>query len=535
MLGMPKAKQKTGLTLSRLTTAVLLAGVAAFAGLYLASIGPYWNISPDSSSYVGWGRSLAAGAGWGSPPINPPLTAFVFAAVLRIFPSGYLALNALTPLLILLALGFAYLLVERRAGRNVALLVILLSLAATPLYRASTQLLSEPVYMVCSLAALYLLDGYPSRGNASVPGAGGVESPLRTWLAGLLLLAAALTRTIGVALALAVLLVQAIAWLRERRQPRFVLTGFALAALASVPLWQAYSGRGYASGWFRMFVLRDPWTPSAGSLSATDLFARVLDNLALLPRTGGMLLNGWARDSAALHLVLQAAGLLAICWGLLRALRQRVGVTELYLGLYTLVVTAHLLAGGGADYRFMIPVAPLLFYYAIDAARQLARMLTRPSPVRAGSRVLGGLAALFLFGYLRIGWDRATRGVAEAHYSPFGESLIKRPENFDLQRLAFWLKRHSRPEDRYAAAQRSMLTVLSERRGEDVLLVHTHPRDAFVARLAERDVRYLLVDRGNRPLGDSLLAVVRAYPASFRLVWELPAALLYEVTAKRQE
>ena len=36
----------------------------------------------------------------------------------------------------------------------------------------------------------------------------------------------------------------------------------------------AYNGNGYssyASGWFRMFVLRDPWAPSAGPLSSSSL------------------------------------------------------------------------------------------------------------------------------------------------------------------------------------------------------------------------------------------------------------------------
>lgn len=521
--------EQAGLTRPRLTTAILLAGIAGFAGLYLASIGPYWNISPDSASYVGWGRSLAAGAGWGSPPINPPLTAFVFAAVLRVFPTGYLALNALTPLLIFLSLGFAYRLLERRGGRNVALLAVLLSLAATPLYRSSTQLLSEPAYLVLSMAALCLLDGFPLRSNGADPGteeAG--PRPLHAWLGGILLVATALTRTIGIALALAVLLVQAIGWLRRRQRPRLVLTAFALASLASVVLWQAYSGTSYAGGWFRMFVLQDPWTPGAGSLSATGLLDRGRDNIGLLPRPGGMLLNGWATDHHTLDLLLQTAGTLAIVWGLLLSVRRRAGVTELYLGLYAVVVTAHMLVGGDGEYRFLVPVAPLLFYYALVAARHAGQSLAtarRPVPTLLST----GLGALFLFGYLRIGWDRATRGVAEAHYSPFADYPIKRPENFDAERLALWLKQHSKPDDRYAAAQRDMFDVLSERRGEDILLSHTQPHEALVARLLRGGVRYLLVDHSGPALGDSLLAVVRAYPERFRLIWKLPAASLYEV------
>jgi hypothetical protein len=300
-------------------------------------------------------------------------------------------------------------------------------------------------------------------------------------------------------------------------------------------MWQAYSGTSYASGWFRMFVLRDPWTPSAGTLSAAGLLERVRDNLSLLPSAGGVLLNGLAGAHPKLDLLLQMVGTLAIAWGLLVSLRRRAGVTEFYLALYAIVVAAHMLAGGGGDYRLLVPVAPLLFFYAIEAARQAGRRFVQANAGRGMPIVLGGVAGLYLLGYLSIGWDQAVQGVADAHYTPFGDYPIKRLQNLDAERLALWLKNHSRPEDRYAAAQRDMFDVLSERRGDDILLSHMHLREAFVARLDQGGVRYLLVDRSRPALGDSLLAVVRAYPERFRLIWELPAASLYEVTPKLKE
>jgi hypothetical protein len=178
-------------------------------------------------------------------------------------------------------------------------------------------------------------------------------------------------------------------------------------------------------------------------------------------------------------------------------------------------------------------VAPLLFFYALGALRHLARSLASARPGSGTTFLVQGVAVLLLAVYLGLGWKRATRGVAEAHSSPFGDYPIKRPENFDAQRLALWMRDHSGPEDRYAAAQRDMFDVLSERRGDDVLLSHTSPPEAFVARLEQGRVRYLLVDRKIPALRDALLAVVQAHPEKFRLIQELPAAILYEVTDRK--
>src|SRR5437870_4640091 len=65
---------------------VLLAVIALLAVLYLASIGPYWNISPDSATYVGWAKALVAGVPFARGPVQPPVTSFIYAAVLTVFP-----------------------------------------------------------------------------------------------------------------------------------------------------------------------------------------------------------------------------------------------------------------------------------------------------------------------------------------------------------------------------------------------------------------------------------------------------------------
>src|SRR6185436_9841700 len=98
-------------------------------------------------------------------PALPPMTSLLYAPLLALFPGSYLALNALTRVLLFVALGFFYALLVRRSGSLHALLVVLLTLASVSFYHASTQLLSEPAYMVFSSAALLLVDSRVNSGG----------------------------------------------------------------------------------------------------------------------------------------------------------------------------------------------------------------------------------------------------------------------------------------------------------------------------------------------------------------------------------
>ncbi len=512
-------------------TIILVGLITIFIGFYVASVGPYWNISPDSATYVGWARSLAAGREWGSPPPIPPVTSLVFAAVLTLFPAGYVALNVATKLLIFGGLALAFVLVRRHAGPTVAALAVLLSLASTQVYHASVQLLSEPAYMFLSMAALVMLD-VPATVSPDAVERSRVPR-LQDWISGALLLAVVMTRTIGITLPLAVLLVEGKALADRRGRLRLWVVLTSLLAISAVFAWEAYARQGYAAGWLRMFLLVDPWTPSAGKLSAVGLLHRMHDNIGLLAAASEMILNSWSSGHHVLDLLLRAAGTLTCASGLYLTLRRRVTVDGVYVVLYVLIVSAHMLAGGDGDSRYLVPVAPLLFYYVLEAARRLVRRATRARVGPLPAMALTGMGAVYLIGYIDRGVGTMTIGVGEAHSSPFGDYPIKRPANYDAERLALWLKDHSRPDDRYAAGMRDMFDVISERRGYDILPARTSPPAAFVAWLEQQRVRYLLLDRSGSALGDSLVAVVRAYPRVFRVVAELPLANLYEVIPRQ--
>jgi hypothetical protein len=386
--------------------------------------------------------------------------------------------------------------------------------------------------MLFSIAALLAIE-LPARHGADCANERGDLGPgrARELLAGSLLLFAAMTRSIGAALALAVLVVEGISVARRQRRPRWVLVVFALLALTGIAFWDAYTGRRYAAGFFRMFVVIDQWAPDAGRLSLPQLLSRMRGNIGMLPGIGALLLNRLSTGHRAPDFVLQLAGTLAFVWGLVASLRQRVNVTGVYVAIYAAGVAADMLAGGHDDLRFLIPIVPFVFYYTLEAARQLFRYATRRlnRPWAATSLRAAGLMTAAC--YIAVGISHATRGVREAHYSPFGDYAVKRPANYDAERLALWLKRYSAPGDRYASAQRDMFDVISERHGYDILAVRTTPRDAFVSWLQRSQVRYLLVDHTGAAVGDSLAAITRAYPAVFRQLFGLPGASLYEVAA----
>ncbi|MEO5510232.1 MAG: hypothetical protein ABIS27_06340 [Longimicrobiales bacterium] len=470
----------------------------------------------------------------GASPIQAPVTSLILAGVLYFFPDGFVALNALTPLLILASLAFAFALLRREGRQLQALLAVMLSLASVHVYHATTQILSEPAYMFLSLAALLTIETSTAKFDASGAdqSAGRRKSISGALLAGSLMVAAVMTRTIGIALALAVLLVEAKSLVDKRRSPRLLLGSLAILALVAVVLWDAYTSWAYVGVLFRALFRNDPWLPDSGHLSLVGLVARMRDNLHLLPAAGAMLIEQLSTRRPKLDFLLQVVTTLSFVSGLVIVLRRRLSVTGLYVALYVLIVAVHMVAGGYDEIRFMVPVAPFVFFYTIEAARHLVEYVKSRETSGWPAKMLLAAGAGYVIAFTGGGMLYATAGVRDAHQSPFGDYPIKRPSNYDAERMALWLKAHSGPDERYAAAQKDMFDVITERRGYDIHPGQTTPRDAFVAWLHQERVRYILIDRTGLVVGDSLLAVARDYPSVFRLAAELPGASIYEV---RQE
>lgn len=56
-------------------------GIVCFAVLHLAAVGPYWEITPDSTVYMEGARAIAEGRPY-EIPLRPPATSLAFSAAL---------------------------------------------------------------------------------------------------------------------------------------------------------------------------------------------------------------------------------------------------------------------------------------------------------------------------------------------------------------------------------------------------------------------------------------------------------------------
>jgi hypothetical protein len=500
---------------------ILLGLVVVLSAMYLASVGPYWNISPDSATYVGWARSLLAGNGFGDSPFHPPVTSLLFAIPLAIQPDGYLLLNLLNTLLMLVGMGLALLVVRRRASRTVAQACVVLALAYREAYHESTQLLSEPAYFCLSFLALFVLDkGSDADGDL----------PLRSqWLAAVLLVAVAMTRTIGLTLAAAVLIAEGVELVRHRRPLRPVLVGGAIAALVSLALWEAWTTRFGASTKFEMFLLRDAWSPASGVQGPGELLSRMLSNVGRLPDAGGVLLNKASTGIAAIDVTLGTGTVLLLVSGVVLSMRRRLGVLELYMCSYCAVVVAHVLEGGFHPYRHLVPVIPLVFLFAAEAVQAAVQRM--PSWVPGPLSRLAVLAGVSV--YVILGLCTAREGVRAEHDSPFGNYPIKRASNFDAQRVALRLRNISLPGERYATAQVHMYDIITERDGRAIPPTARASEAAWVDWLLRERIGHVIVDHRAAAVGDSVVAFMRRRPADFGTVLELPGASLYAVRRSR--
>ena len=512
----------------RLFTAALIVAIVAYVAVYLNAIGPYWNISPDSAAYVTRARLLAQGGGLGEPSVHPPVTSIVFALVFRFAPAGYTALNAATTLLFLVGLALAFRLLSPKAGRNRALAAVLASLAFNRFFIESTNLLSEPVYMAVSVFALLMMDA-PRRPDPAD------RLSFRHGVAAAAMVTAVLTRTIGIALGAAAVLVELRARLGRQRPVRPVRPLLLAGGILSIGVFVAREVKLVTGGWTgaipHWITARaiGPDAPSGTVASLPEAAGRLAAEIGSATATGGVLMGAASTGSPTVDAILMAGGTALVIAGLVAALRQGVRVLPLYMLLYLLIVVVHVVKGGfGPGYRHLVPVAPFLFHYAAEGVLACAVPVAARVPRLRLRRILSVAGVVYIAALAHTGWDDARWLARDQHRSPFGAYPIRRYQNYDVQRLAMRLGSLSRPEDAYAGVQIEMHDVLTGRTGHDLLDVPADSPDALAEWLRQLRVRWVLLDRTIPGAVDRVRVYAERYPSSLRLVEQLKGAALYE-------
>lgn len=439
------------------------------------------------------GRYLEA---WdpGLPPHTkyPPVYPLVLAGAILLGAGSWATFKALSLVAVLGTVLLSMTWARRRLGTAAGVGVALVLAFSEAFLWASSWILSEPLFLLLTLAAVVAL------GREE----GGVVPRTRWLVAGMIFATLALfTRTAGLPLAAAVGV-----WLLLRRA-WVPAAGF--AAMAGIPLllW-TLRGRGLREeGYLSEFWLIDPYTPEAGTVGLPGLLARAWDNLLLY---GGTYIPGGLIGGQGAWVVLLGVVLLLLALtGWVRAVKKGVGPVELFVPLYTLLILLWPAVWSGD--RFALPLYPFLLVYAAGALAALARPAGRGVAVGAGvAAILVMLVPAGTTWWSAVPTSAACRAVV-AREGPF--ACYAAPVR-ELAEAARWSGALLPPEAVVFTRKPRLFFVLSA--GIRSLTYPLSPDpDGFFAAAEAAGIRYLLYDRMDALAPSYLLPVLEARPERF--------------------
>jgi hypothetical protein len=365
--------------------------VALHVAMALLTFDPTPHPGGDNGAYISLGRSLLEHGSYaelwepGEPPHTkyPPVFPTVLALAMALGLQPWVQLKLVV--LGLSATGVAATFFWLRARRRAALAVGVAALVAIApgVLREGRWLLSDVPFWAFTMIALWAFER------------------LRHTAGGGLVLAAAgtvlayFTRSAGLPLALA-----GFAWLAWRRRWTQLAV---LAAAVGVPalLWWLRTLQYGPSGYVSEFWLVDPYYPMLGTIGATDMFARMAENIGKyvsihLPILLAVQLNGFLTAVSAAVFLAALGG-----WALRM---RRPAAAELFLPLYLGLILVWPAVWSGE--RFLLPALPLLLFYAGEGVTRLVQRLMPgrgPATAAAAGALLLVLALPGLAGAVRSG------------------------------------------------------------------------------------------------------------------------------------
>lgn len=301
----------------------------------------------------------------------PPVFPLVLAALMALGARTWVAFKVTAAVSTVAAVGLTFLLAERRLGGVRGLAVALLLALSSAVVYYSHWILSDPVFLALTLAALVALD----RADADDGGPG--------WLP-LGVLAAALaffTRSAGLPLVVALL-----GWLVAARRWRALAASAVAVGVPALLWWWRAQGAGVAS-YAEEFWMVDPYQPALGTVGVLGLLPRAWANLQayVLQHGPGGVVGQATPGLAALGVALAVGG--SVGWWL--RVRERVAPAELFFPLYAalILVWPEVWAGD----RFALPLYPLAFLYGAFALVRLGAKAPRAVTLIVGPALLVAL------------------------------------------------------------------------------------------------------------------------------------------------
>ena len=376
--------------------------LGAVLAIYLSRLDQAVGLTGDDDWYVLLAKALATGEPF--EMVNSPLTGsvtpyppgfplvlsavFLFAAN---FPQNVWLLKGVSvaAMLGVGCLSYSYLAHQRGLTRPIAL-ACALAIVITPafVFLATSTVMSECVFTAVQLLAIMLLG----------TSADGPRARRNTLLAGAVAAASVLVRSAGISVIAA-----GIAYLVYRKRWRRALV-FAAAALVVLGPWLWYSaahaptlterlahGGGHALSYGQNFWLRVASRTTSGTITPADLPARVAANVLdvtgrdvagiVVPALfrgptesgqevialGGSLVRGSMGGAAGTMIVSLALSLVA-AFGFVVAVRRGPTAAE-FVVVFSMTM---IVLWPFWPYRFVLPLAPFLFFYLVTGIQRLA-------------------------------------------------------------------------------------------------------------------------------------------------------------------
>lgn len=456
------------------TAALLLVTAAVLLTVYLLRLDPVVGQFKDDGWYVVLAKSLATGHGYNLINLPqhtglyfyPPFFPFLLSLLYRIlpeFPRNVALLKSLSAfaMLLLPILVYRLLTAENRLPRHLAYLVALTSSLAPPLVMlATSSLMSECVFTLLQFGALLFAD------RAWREGRDRIGKPVL--LSALFCCVAYLTRSIGIAVVIAIVL--SFVLRRMFRSAAIVFSAFVFVA----GIWSLYTHSrahetaGTPGGYSSQF-----WDRLAGSpgskVTVRDLPARVWqlttvmigDDVGALivpsfyrfgPESGEELLDMTAVvpavSSNTMHTPASMGLAVADQWislgfsivvliGFVVAAKRSVGPIE-FAFLFSLMIIA---VWPWSPIRLMAPLLPLILYYLLVGIARLEN-LVRSADLgsvkhwRAARMVIACVLVFFLYDHI---WY-----ISSKHKDPNSPGYPPWVRSFDdIQMAATWIREHT--------------------------------------------------------------------------------------------
>ncbi len=329
---------------------------------YYFIVVPYWSPTWDSAIYISLARAMVSGDGYtymGYPHTKyPPGFSLLLAPIELTAGHNFLLMRLFIALCAVGSIGLTFILFRRTVSVSAAAAISLMTAASYALFIESTHILSDVPYMFVSIAALIAAERYSRYLSARY-----------AFITMALITAAFMIRLIGFTLALSLVPAILISARHHKVQVRIKHVVFVLAIISlAVGLWVGRNalitdnlppGLRESLSYESELIAVNPDNPRSVTVTQSDLMVRFGKNMAHYEKMFVDLLTARRVTNMTLVHVLIAFWLI----GWLLALVFRHSVLEYYALFYMLV---YLLWPAWQGERFLIPILPMIFYYALQ-------------------------------------------------------------------------------------------------------------------------------------------------------------------------